>query len=105
MIEVSSGRDWHERVCQDADFLYSSDFYFSMENLRGYSSGRDSVSVIGFEDKSFEHGDILDWDRYFTSHLREVGIGFGEEGRQYAKHLIDQLPPARSRILMAALKG
>lgn len=64
-----------------------------------YSNFRDSFSFwIVPRDKLTEH-EAQAWDAEFERHLKTTGIGFGDEGRAYARQLLSEVThlDARSR--------
>jgi len=81
---------------------FSESVYLICEKYLVYSNTRDGLAVVVLQDPAEGCVKTDEWDEAFADHLAREGIGFGEEGREYARSLIISfalaLPERRQRF-------
>lgn len=62
-----------------------------------YSNSRDSLSFWVVPRNKLTKQEVKAWDAQFERHLKSPGIGFGDEGKAYAKQLLGEASRLNAR--------
>jgi hypothetical protein len=100
--ETAQSATGHDVAMYLADDGFSESVYLVSSDYLIYSNTRDTLSIIILASSVAAEFQIDEWDVAFSNHVALNGIGFGQEGRDYLRSLIDSfivaLPNKRDRF-------
>ena len=87
--ETAQGATGHDVAMYLANDGFSESVYLVSCDYLIYSNTRDTLSIIILASSAAAGIQIDEWDVAFSNHVALNGIGFGQEGRDYLRSLIE----------------
>jgi hypothetical protein len=100
-LDLVSSRTPSELLSHIVEEGFSEVMYIfdEMNRYLIYSNSRDSLSFWVVSQGTLTEQEVQEWDLEFQKHLETTGIGFGDEGKAYARRLLSELADANARNL------